>query len=111
LRQKIRSIADEKNINIHEGVYIWFCGPSFETPAEIQAAKSLGADAVGMSTVPEVILARYFGLKVVALSIITNMAAGMSDLALSHEQTMENADHAAKDLELLLTEFLGTYLH
>ena len=111
LRQKIRSIADEKNINIHEGVYIWFCGPSFETPAEIQAAKSLGADAVGMSTVPEVILGRYFGLKVVALSIITNMAAGMSDLALSHEQTMENADHAAKDLELLLTEFLGTYLH
>ena len=111
LRQKIRSIADEKNINIHEGVYIWFCGPSFETPAEIQAAKSLGADAVGMSTVPEVILARYSGLKVVALSIITNMAAGMSDLALSHEQTMENADHAAKDLELLLTEFLGTYLH
>jgi len=60
---------------------------------------------VGMSTVPEVILARFFGLKVVALSIITNMAAGMSATALSHEQTMENADRAAKDLETLLSEF------
>ena len=60
---------------------------------------------MGMSTVPEVILARFFGLKVVALSIITNMAAGMSATALSHEQTMENADRAAKDLETLLSEF------
>ena len=111
LCEKFRNAAKTKNITLHEGVYVWFCGPSFETPAEIRTAKLLGADAVGMSTVPEVILARYFGLKVVALSIITNMAAGMSDLALSHEQTMENADHAAKDLELLLTEFLGTYLH
>ena len=60
---------------------------------------------MGMSTVPEVILARFFGLKVVALSIITNMAAGMSATALSHEQTMENADRGAKDLETLLSEF------
>ena len=66
-------------------------GPSFETPAEIRAAALLGADAVGMSTVPEVILARHAGLKVAALSIITNFAAGMSDAPLSHEQTLRVA--------------------
>ncbi|MEC8899372.1 MAG: purine-nucleoside phosphorylase [Candidatus Neomarinimicrobiota bacterium] len=105
LRKSFQEIANQQGITIYKGVYTWFCGPSFETPAEIKAAKLLGGDAVGMSTVPEVILARFFGLKVVALSIITNMAAGMSATALSHEQTMENADRAAKDLETLLSEF------
>jgi purine-nucleoside phosphorylase len=74
LCEKFRNAAKTKNITLHEGVYVWFCGPSFETPAEIRTAKLLGADAVGMSTVPEVILARFFGLKVAAVSIITNMA-------------------------------------
>lgn len=106
---QFRNAAKTKEIELHEGVYIWFCGPNFETPAEIKAAKNLGADAVGMSTVPEVILARFFGLKVAAVSIITNMAAGMSDVALSHDQTMENATKAANDLQALLGEFLLNY--
>lgn len=106
---QFRNAANSKDIKLHEGIYIWFCGPSFETPAEIKAAKTLGADVVGMSTVPEVILARFYGLKVAAVSIITNMAAGMSDVALSHDQTMENANQAANDLQALLGEFLLNY--
>ena len=109
LCEQFRNAAKTKNITLHEGVYIWFCGPSFETPAEIRAAKILGADAVGMSTVPEAILARFYGLKVAALSIITNMAAGMSDEDLSHAQTMENAAMGANDLQGLLGEFLLNY--
>tara|TARA_B110000495_G_scaffold105427_1_gene91073 strand:+ start:4807 stop:5616 length:810 start_codon:yes stop_codon:yes gene_type:complete len=109
LRHQFHQAAITQNIKLHSGVYIWFCGPSFETPAEIRAAKILGADAVGMSTVPEVILARFFGLNVAAISIITNMAAGMSDKDLSHEQTMENASMAANDLQALLGEFILNY--
>mgnify|MGYP001159589472 CR=1 FL=1 len=109
LCNQFRDAALSKGITLHEGVYIWFCGPSFETSAEIKVAKNLGAQVVGMSTVPEVILARFFGLKVAALSIITNMAAGMSKVALSHEQTMGNANYAAHDLQSLLGEFLSNY--
>ena len=109
LLQKFRAIAQSKRLTLHDGVYIWFCGPNFETVAEIAAAKSLGANIVGMSTVPEVILARYFGIKVAAISIITNMAAGMSDSTLSHEQTIENADMATQNVQILLSEFLLNY--
>tara|TARA_B100000003_G_scaffold206935_1_gene223423 strand:+ start:6729 stop:7523 length:795 start_codon:yes stop_codon:yes gene_type:complete len=109
LLQKFRLIAQSKKLTLHEGVYIWFCGPNFETPAEIAAAKSLGANVVGMSTVPEVILARYYGIKVAAISIITNMAAGMSDFTLSHEQTIENAELATQNVQILLSEFLLNY--
>ncbi len=109
LCEKFRTAAQTQNITLHEGVYIWFSGPSFETSAEIRTAKLLGADAVGMSTVPEVILARFLGLKVAAVSIITNMAAGMSNEILSHEQTMENAAMAANDLQSLLSEFFLNY--
>ncbi len=109
MRSTFHSIAKDKNIPLYEGVYIWFSGPSFETHAEIRAAKKLGADAVGMSTVPEVILARHAGMKVAALSVITNMAAGMSDEMLSHEQTMENADKGIQDLKSLLIRFLELY--
>ena len=106
LRAAFQEIANQNKIKLHAGVYIWYCGPSFETPAEIRTAKTLGAQAVGMSTVPEVILARYFGLKVAALSVITNMAAGMANEELSHEQTIETAASGAEDLKILLTEFL-----
>ena len=86
-----------------------FSGPQFETPAEIRAAVALGADAVGMSTVPEVILARHAGLKVLALSAITNMGAGMSDAALSHDHTLQMAAIAAEKLHRLLNGFLKGY--
>jgi purine-nucleoside phosphorylase len=90
---------------LHEGVYAWFSGPSFETPAEIRAVAMLGADAVGMSTVPECILARYHRLRVAGVSVITNMAAGLSDVALSHAQTKQEADRAAARFERLAIGF------
>jgi xanthosine phosphorylase len=88
-----------------EGVYLATAGPSFETPAEIRAFRTLGADAVGMSTVPEVILARHCGLRVAAVSAITNFAEGMGGEALSHEQTLRNAEVAARDLIRLVARF------
>jgi len=81
-------------------------GPSYETPAEIRAFRILGADAVGMSTVPETILARFFGLKVAAISNITNLGAGMAAGELSHEETKEMAPLGAKKLEKILRRFL-----
>ncbi len=108
-QHSFKTSAKDLGIPLHEGVYMWFCGPHFETPAEIRAASILGASAVGMSTVPEVILARHVGLRVAALSIITNMAAGMGDTLLSHEQTMRNAKTAADSMQKLLTQFLINY--
>jgi len=94
---------------VFEGTYIWFCGPSFETPAEIRAARTLGADAVGMSTVPETILARHAGLRVAGLSLMTNYAAGMTADKLGHEQTMAVAREAAGRVRRLLRRFLEDY--
>lgn len=74
---------------MRQGVYIAFGGPSFETPAEIRFSRAVGADAVGMSTVPEVIAARHMGLRVLGLSCITNMAAGVSDELLDHREVLE----------------------
>ena len=98
--------AGALGIALAEGVYLATAGPSFETPAEIRAFRTLGADAVGMSTVPEVILARHAGLRVAAVSAITNLAEGMGGEALSHEQTLRYADQAAaKDLTRLILAF------
>lgn len=94
---------------VHQGVYIWFSGPSFETPAEIRAARVLGADAVGMSTVPETIVARHAGLRVAALSLMTNYAAGMTAEKLGHEQTIAVAREAAGRVRKLLRTFLERY--
>jgi purine-nucleoside phosphorylase len=105
-RRKMLDTAQRLGIPLAEGVYVWFCGPHFETPAEIRAAKLLGGDAVGMSTVPEVIVARLLSLKVTALSMITNLAAGMAAEPLSHEQTMRHATAAAGDVARLLEAFL-----
>src|SRR5260370_31718738 len=103
------STAKAANILCHDGIYIWFCGPSFETPAEIHAARVLGADAVGMSTVPETILARHAGMKVVALSLITNYAAGMTGETLGHAHTLAVAEAAEGKVRLLLRAFLEAY--
>uniref|UniRef100_A4WUW2 Purine nucleoside phosphorylase n=1 Tax=Cereibacter sphaeroides (strain ATCC 17025 / ATH 2.4.3) TaxID=349102 RepID=A4WUW2_CERS5 len=106
LRAGLREAARAAGVDLGEGVYAWFSGPSFETPAEIRMARTLGADAVGMSTVPEVILARFLGLRVAAISTITNMGAGLSDEAISHEHTKAMAPLGAAKLETLLREFL-----
>jgi purine-nucleoside phosphorylase len=98
--------GNENNIKIKEGVYAWFSGPSFETPAEIKAIQYLGADVVGMSTVPEVILARYFKIKVAGISVITNMAAGLSNENISHEQTKEIAKLSEKKLSNIIISLL-----
>jgi len=104
LRARLATAAKAEGVPLAEGVYIWFSGPSFETPAEIRAARALGADAVGMSTVPEVIIARRLGLKVAALSMITNLAAGMGG-TLSHEETKTVAAEGAKAMAALVRAF------
>ncbi len=109
LRQQFLSIAADQGIDLQQGVYSWMSGPQFETPAEIRALRVLGADAVGMSTVPEVILARHEGLKVAALSIITNYAAGIGEKPLSHAQTLTTAAQASTAVERLLHGFLSDY--
>ena len=106
LNDDMRVSAVHNNIKLHEGVYAWFSGPQFETPAEIRAVKKLGADAVGMSTVPEVILARHQRIPLCALSVITNYAAGMSDTEISHDQTIAFANKAADTVEKILISYL-----
>lgn len=107
MRAALRSAAEATGTMLHEGVYMWFSGPSFETPAEIRMARVLGADAVGMSTVPEVILARFFGLRVAACSVITNLAAGMTGAELSHEETKEMAPLGGRNLATILKRMLA----
>lgn len=107
LRAALHAAARAEGVALPEGVYAWVPGPAFETAAEIRALRALGADAVGMSTVPEVILARYLGLRVAALSVITNMAAGMSDEAISHDHTKAMAPLGAAVLERVLRRYLG----
>jgi xanthosine phosphorylase len=107
LRSELHAAASELGIDLAEGVYLAVSGPSFETPAEIRAFQILGADAVGMSTVHETILARHAGLRVAAISAISNLAEGMSDRPLSHEQTLADAQRAAGDLARLLETFVG----
>ena len=107
LRAELHAAATELGIDLDEGVYLAVSGPSFETPAEIRAFRTLGADAVGMSTVHETILARHAGLRVAAVSAISNLAEGMSEVPLSHEQTLADAQRAAGDLARLLEAFVG----
>ena len=106
LRKRLRKAAAKADVKLHRGTYMWFSGPSFETPAEIRMARKLGADAVGMSTVPEVILARFLGLEVAAFSVITNMGAGMDAGELSHGETKEMAPKGGKRLAKVLARWL-----
>ena len=106
LRDRLRDAARELGTELVEGVYLAVSGPTFETAAEIRAIATLGADAVGMSTVHETAVARHCGLRVAAVSAITNFAEGMSDVPLSHEQTLRDAQRAADDLAPLLVRFV-----
>jgi xanthosine phosphorylase len=105
----MRRAAKRNGIRLHEGVYVGCLGPSFETPAEIKALARLGADAVGMSTVPEVIVARHCGLRVAALSVITNFAAGLAGQRHGHEQTLAEGQRAAGAVGKLIAGFLEEY--
>jgi purine-nucleoside phosphorylase len=109
LQEAARKAARVLGMELPEGVYIWFSGPSFETPAEVRMARMLGADAAGMSTVPEVILARFLGLRVLAFSVVTNYAAGMTGAELSHEETKEMAPLGGRKLARLLTHMLAAW--
>ncbi len=106
LIETLRGAANSANVVLREGVYMWFSGPSFETPAEIRAARILGADLVGMSTAPEAILARRAGLKVAAVSVVTNYAAGIEGGDPSHDETQEVAARAADGFKRLLRAFI-----
>ncbi|MBE1446043.1 purine-nucleoside phosphorylase [Paenibacillus sp. OAS669] len=103
LRQIAKEVAAEQGVKLQEGVYIGLLGPSYETPAEIRMMRTLGADAVGMSTVAEVIVARHAGIEVLGFSCISNMAAGILDQPLSHEEVMETTERVKpKFLQLIL---------
>ncbi|SFL34338.1 purine-nucleoside phosphorylase [Methylorubrum salsuginis] len=105
LRAALRAAAEMEGLILHEGVYAWFSGPSFETPAEVRMAGRLGADLVGMSTVPETILARFLGLEVAAVSAVTNFAAGISGGDPHHAETKAVAARAGADLARLAAAF------
>ena len=107
LRERLRAAAHELGTPLAEGVYLAVSGPTFETPAEIRAFRTLGADAVGMSTVHETAVARHCGLRVAAVSAITNFAEGMNPEPLSHEQTLRDAKRAGDALAPLLVRFVA----
>ena len=107
LRARLHAAATACGVPLGEGVYAWFSGPSFETPAEVRMAGILGADLVGMSTVPEVILARFLGLPVAAVSVVTNLAAGIAGGAPHHAETKAVAARAAEALGRLIRAFVA----
>jgi purine-nucleoside phosphorylase len=110
LRERLKAVARANKISVREGVYMWFCGPSFETPAEIRMARIMGADLVGMSAVPEVILARRLGLRVAAVSMVTNFGAGMDEReTISHAQTKAVALQGAEKMKSLIKGFVREF--
>jgi xanthosine phosphorylase len=106
LRARLHAAAVATGSSLREGVYLATPGPSFETPAEIRAFKALGADLVGMSTVPEVIVARHAGVRVAAVSVVTNLAEGLSGEGISHEQTLESGARGAARLAPLVERWV-----
>lgn len=102
-----KNVAKRLSVELKSGVYLACTGPSYETPAEIRAFRALGADAVGMSTVPEVIAASHCGINVLAVSLITNMAAGVTENTLSHEEVMEIGKKRGETLQKLIYEAVG----
>lgn len=106
LRDELKKIGQELGIELKEGIYAALTGPSYETPAEIKMLKTLGADAVGMSTVPEVIAAKHAGMKSAGISCITNLAAGVSENPLSHEEVLETTEKVKYHFGKLVIKFL-----
>lgn len=106
LIQIAKEAGEGLNIDLKEGVYMWFTGPTYETPAEVRLANILGADAVGMSTVPEVIVANHEGVKVLGISCITNMAAGILDQPLNHEEVVATSVLVKDKFESLILKIL-----
>ena len=105
-RRVLRNSAEHLGITLREGVYAGLLGPSYETPSEIKMLKILGADAVGMSTVPEVIMARALRMRVAGVSCVTNAAAGVTGAALSHAEVLDTTNRVSARFEALVTEFL-----
>lgn len=101
-----REVGKKLELNLKEGVYMWFTGPTYETPSEVKLARILGADAVGMSTVPEVIVANHQGVKVLGISCITNMASGILDQPLNHEEVVETSMKVKDNFEKLIMEII-----
>ena len=110
LRDVALNTAKEIGLPLHEGVYTWMLGPSYESPAEIRMLKTLGADAVGMSTVPETIVARQMGMRVLAFSCISNLAAGISPTPLTHEEVQEVSGGASERFSKLILQALKNLL-
>lgn len=107
--EELRSLAKktcDQLFDYKDGVYAWFTGPTYETPSEVKYAQTIGADLVGMSTVPEVIVARHCGIKVSAFSLVTNLAAGISKEPLSHDEVIETANMAKNKLQNFMKNFL-----
>ena len=111
MRRQAKELAAELGINLPEGVYLMVLGPNFETAAEIRAFRTLGADAVGMSTVPEVIAAVHAGIKVLAVSAVTNFGTGLQETPLSHEETIAGAARASSALTALITNYIKEFCH
>ena len=108
LREKLLQSAQQENISLHQGVYIAVLGPNYETAAEIRAFRMLGADAVGMSTVPEVLIAHHCGMKVAVIATITNFATGLNQTAHSHDDVVHTASQAVEKLQRLMRRFVAT---
>lgn len=106
LKECMMRAAKDAEIDLKRGVYMMFCGPQFETPAEIRFARMIGADAIGMSTVPEVIAARHCGYRICAVSCITNMAAGILDQPLTHDEVIETGNTSSKKARRLIDLFI-----
>ena len=104
---KLAEKVSENHFEFKTGIYAWFTGPSYETPAEVQYAKNIGADLVGMSTVPEAIVAKHAGMEISAFSLVTNLAAGISKDPLNHEEVVEIADKSKQKLQGFMKEFLS----
>lgn len=107
LQEMVVEEANSLGIEVRRGIYAALSGPSYETPAEIHMLRSFGADAIGMSTVPEAIVARHMGMKVLGISCITNMAAGISDSPINHDEVMETGNRVKATFTLLLRHIIG----